>query len=314
MNIHNALSGLVTIDVEPDNVWQDTHSLGLKNIGYLPAFHSLCLQFGVKPTYLLTWSVASDADSARTIETLLADGGCEVGMHPHLWEIPPLQPKDSEQRALVGPDYPADILAEKLRNLAGLIAGRFGKPRSHRAGRWGVDPRQVPILEELGINADSSVIPGIDWRNTGILDHSKAPLLPYRLGNDSVLVPGDSQVLEVPCTIRPGVRAGGWEKKRFIRSAWRILGLNPGWLRPSPEESPETLTGICRWAAGRLPHLNIMSHSAEMMPGGSPYWTSAADIDAQFDQYRAVFSWWRDNGVVPATLAEFSSRYRDPAN
>ena len=148
-------TGIVTIDVEPDNVWADTHSKTLNNIHRLPIFHNLCKEYGVRPTYLISWSVAVDNESASILDALLQQGDCEIGIHPHFWETPPFIAKDSSSHAWVGSDYTNEILEAKLTSLVNLIKSRFGVPLSHRAGRWGIDNRQVDILTNLGIKFDS---------------------------------------------------------------------------------------------------------------------------------------------------------------
>ena len=298
--------GFVTIDVEPDNVWANTQSRSMENLKCLSRFHRLCQEYGIRPTYLVTWSVASDSTCAPILESLLSDGDCEVGIHPHLWQTPPLLPQDAGNRAWVGPDYSREVLEAKLANLTNLIKTRFGNPISHRAGRWRMDPRQVDILLRMGIEIDTSVTPGIDWSTTSAPDYSDAPLAVYQLGSCSIVTPGNSRMLEVPCTIKPGLRLMGWEKARYIQSALRILRLNYQWLRASPSSSAASLEKVCAWAYKRLPHLNLMSHSSEFMAGGSPYWRTEAEVARQFDLYRQIFSWWRDHSIEPRTLSEFS--------
>ncbi|MFH0798564.1 MAG: hypothetical protein V2A66_00075 [Pseudomonadota bacterium] len=298
-------AGIVTIDVEPDNVWADTHSRCLKNIQNLPIFHRLCQDYGVRPTYLVSWSVAADDVCASVLETLLAHGDCEVGIHPHLWETPPVVKQDSSEHAWVGPDYSEEVLEAKLTSLVNLITKRFGAPLSHRAGRWGLDVRHVHILTSLGVRIDTSVIPGIDWSSTGIMDYTRAPMQPYLMGTEDICRRGASELLEVPCTIKPGLRLFGCEKNRYVSAIIRRLGLANNWLRPSPQASAGNLLNVCSWANSRLPQLNLMSHSSEFMAGCSPYWRTESDVDRHFDAYRRVFAWWQNHGVKPQTLSEF---------
>jgi hypothetical protein len=308
--MESTVKGIVTIDVEPDNVWSNTQSRTLENLKCLPRFHHLCQEHGIRPTYLVTWSVASDSACASILESLLSHGDCEVGIHPHLWETPAILPKDEGSHAWVGSDYPLEVLESKLTNLTTLIKTRFGAPISHRAGRWGMDSRQVDLLLRLGIEIDSSVTPGLDWSTTGAPDYSKAPLTAYQLDADNIVEQGNSRLIEVPCTIRPGWRINGWEKRRYIRSAWRVLGLNPQWLRVSPASSAASLENVCDWACKRLPHLNLMSHSSEFMAGGSPYWRTEEEVARHFDIYNSIFTWWRNHSIEPKTLSEFSVFYR----
>ena len=303
-------NSLVTIDVEPDNVWNDTHSKSFENIKQLPKFHKLCVEFGIKPTYLVSWSVANDAVSAKIIEKLLAAGECEIGIHPHLWETPPFDDIDSTGRATVGLDYEIKSLENKIYNLVKLIGSRFMKPVSHRAGRWGIDLRQIKILKGLGISVDSSIIPGVDWSSTGILDHSDAPLSPYYISATDLFDVGCKGVLEIPCTIKPGLKVFGLEKKRYLKSLIQRANFGSKWLRASPDCSPELLKDISTWAAHQSLPLNLMSHSSEFLPGGSPYWNSAEDITSHFNLYKSLFSFWRSQGMKSVTLSEFSSNYQ----
>ena len=302
-------AGLVTIDVEPDNVWANTQSKSLKNIDHLPRFHNLCMKYGVRPTYFVSWFVANDNHSSKIIEKLLRQGNCEIGIHPHLWETPPIAEKDNSDIAWVGPDYTSEIIEAKLTSLTNLITDRFGAPKSHRAGRWGLDIRQVKILTNLGICVDSSVIPGVNWSKTRILDYTKAPMYPYYIDKKDICKAGDSDLLEVPCTIKPGLRIFGLENTRYLLAILKRLSLTNMWLRPSPHYSINNILRTCSWASKRLPHLNLMSHSSEFIAGGSPYWPKDTDVVKHFNLYRQVFTWWNSNGIVPKTLSEFASVY-----
>ncbi|MEN9635906.1 MAG: hypothetical protein RL077_4310 [Verrucomicrobiota bacterium] len=298
-------AGLVTIDVEPDNVWAKPEGTGFENIRQLPRFHALCRDHGVRPTYLVSYAVAEDSASVVILEKLLAHGMCEIGMHPHLWETPPLLPMDRQGQAWPGPAYPADALAEKLGRLQSLLARRFGTPRSHRAGRYGLDARQVPMLTACGITTDTSVTPRIDWTSTGAPDYSSARLTPYFLSPTNILQSGDSSLLEVPCTVRPGVKFGGLERTRVGRLMLRRFGRDSQWLRGSPQASSTSLTAVNAWAVKRTPCLNLMTHSSELCAGTSPYWKTEVAVSAHLSLCSAVFRWWQAHAVVPQTLQEF---------
>ncbi len=304
------VSGLVTIDVEPDNVWANTHSFSFENIRYLSAFHHLCQDYGVRPTYLVSWSVANNDECVGFLNVLLRQGNCEIGIHPHLWEIPPLIETEKTGIAWVGPHYATDVLEAKITSLVNLITQKFGAPKSHRAGRWGIDSRQVAILAALGIRVDTSIIPGVNWSSTGVLDHTHAPLAPYYMDNTDIFKYGASSLLQVPCTIKPSFCFYGLEKKWPISAVLKHIGLGYCWLRVSPFATETEMLNTCQWAIKRFTHLNLMSHSSEFMPAGSPYWKTEFDIVQQFAKYRSLFAWWRSNGVVPKTLTEFEANYQ----
>lgn len=297
---------IVTVDVEPDNVWERTHSKSFKNIIELPRFHRFCREYGIRPTYLVTHSVANNPESCRIIEALLSSGYCEIGAHAHLWETPPHVPMDIYPTAWTGIQYESEVLAQKLNELTTLLVSRFGKMKSYRSGRWGFDGRQLKFLETQGYYADSSITPGVDWSITGAPDYRYSPLLPYHADPDNINRRGLSKIWEIPCTIKPGLRLGGLERTPLARKVLNKIHLGPTWLRCSNNISSNTLCNICKWAVERLPHVNLMTHSSELCPGTSPYWHSFKDIEQQYNLFRAVFSWWLKHNVRPLTLSDFA--------
>jgi len=301
-----ACYGVVTIDVEPDNVWTNTRSATLSNLRRLPLFHKVCQHHGVRPTYLITWSVARDAEGASLIEGLMKNNDCEVGIHPHLWETPPFLPQDVvPSQAWVGSNYPSDALEAKLATLTDLVRGRFGAPISHRAGRFGLDLRQVGMLLRQRVLVDSSVTPGLDWSATGAPDYSAAPVGPYQLRSKTPESGRETVLWEVPCTIRPGWRCRRMERTTLGRAIANWLRMGPTWLRCHPSAPMERLHGVCAWAQKRDLPLNLMSHSSEFSAGCSPYWRDEAAVEQHLRQCGQIFSWWQRNGVRPVTLSEF---------
>lgn len=293
--------GVITIDVEPDDVWSNHRSSRLENVSHLPRFQTLCDEFGMRPTYLVTHSVVTDTMASAVMEGLLSTGRCEIGAHPHLWETPPLSPIDQPGGA-VGGQYPATALEEKIGVLSELLRRRFGKITSHRAGRWGFDDRQAVILDRLGYTVDSSVTPGLDWSSTGAPDFTRAAVAPY------VLTP---TLLEVPCTIKPGIRLAGLEKTRLGQAALSRLGLSPRWLRCHPQAPSDAYLRLSEWAILTLPCLNLMTHSSELCPGTSPIWRTGEAVSKHFKYLREIFEYWSASGIRPCTLREFGIEWME---
>jgi hypothetical protein len=75
---------LVGIDTEGDNQWDAAARANqtFENIYALPRLHDLFARHGVRPTYVITYPVATDARSAEVLRALLARGDCEVGRAP----------------------------------------------------------------------------------------------------------------------------------------------------------------------------------------------------------------------------------------
>src|SRR5205809_5444204 len=87
---------LVGIDTEGDNQWDAAARANqtFENIYALPRLHALFARHGVRPTYVVTYPVASDAPSAQVLRALQARGDCEIGAHHHAWETPPCSDDD----------------------------------------------------------------------------------------------------------------------------------------------------------------------------------------------------------------------------
>ena len=309
MTIDSQTIGMVTIDVEPDSVWDDTQSNSLLNIENLKRFHKLCMRLDIKPTYLATYSVVTDKYSCNILESFLVEGNCEIGVHPHYWETPPVTIDDQGHEAWVSSHYSDEILEEKLVNLIEVIKSRLVTPVSHRSGRWGMESRQVSLLSKNGIEIDTSVTPGINWSITGAYDYSNFLTTPYYLDSSDFMLPGSSSVLEIPCSIKPGIKLLGYEKQRYLNAILRRLNMDSQWLRPSPEKSPKDLIEISEYCIENHSFLNLMTHSSEFRPGCNPFWENEESIERLFRQLEVTFNFWNSLGVKSMTLKEFKKEH-----
>ena len=179
-----------------------------------------------------------------------------------------------------------------METLTESITRRAGKaPVSYRAGRFGFSAEHIPVLESLGYKVDCSVTPLVSWipQNEGPIppgapDFSTAPTHPYFLDRNDVCRAGDSTLLEVPVTIlylHPlmGIdairrQAARIRKLRYFYTATELLSLDPlpRWFRPLPDMTAEKLAQVYHAAMRRrLPVVELMFHSRELMPGASPY-------------------------------------------
>ena len=75
---------VVTVDVErrPKGSTLPHHATAL-NVCRLPTLQMLLHEYGVVPTYLLTYPVVSDPRAVAVFLEVLDEGGCEIGMHCH---------------------------------------------------------------------------------------------------------------------------------------------------------------------------------------------------------------------------------------
>jgi peptidoglycan/xylan/chitin deacetylase (PgdA/CDA1 family) len=316
---------LVGIDTEGDNQWDAAARANqrFENIYALPRLHALFARHGVRPTYVITYPVAADPQSAAVLRTLKAGGDCEIGAHHHAWETPPCTAEDVMQHSYAS-NLPLARFEEQLAALTDAIARAVGaRPVSYRSGRFGFSPAHVPALEKLGYRIESSVAPLFYEAHKNGPDFVEAPLTPYFLAYDNATRPGVSGLLEVPVSAALNrslpkrlqylyARAPrNYTTKRVLRK----LGVaRMRWLRPSYSSLDDMVALARALAAAGEPVLNLLFHSSEAIVGGSPYNRTGADLAAFCDRLERFFVFARTTlGATPATFAEFERHYSSPA-
>jgi hypothetical protein len=310
---------LVGIDTEADDQWsaEGRRRLDVRNAERLPALQTLCEAFGVRPSYLVTHEMATRRESADVLRGLARGGRCEIGAHLHPWTSPPFRPED-----LAGHTYPhnlpADLLERQLTDLTALIEQELGvRPTTYRAGRNGFDGRSLPILERLGFTVDTSVDPLFNERRKGGMVFAGAPLVPYHPDYHDVRRSGSSPILEVPISAAtspplPKRAEALYARLRPIpwRGALRRLGLKAVWLRPSYAALPDMLAFASRLARARVPCFNVIFHSSELLPGGSPYTPDEASVTRFLDDLKRLLEHLTVRlGAVGRTYGQFRAEW-----
>jgi hypothetical protein len=316
---------LVGIDTEGDNQWDAAARANqtFENIYALPRLHALFARHGVRPTYVITYPVATDSRSADVLRTLAGGGDCEIGAHHHAWETPPCTADDIRRHPYASA-LPRRQFEDQLESLTRAIETAVGRrPVSYRSGRFGFSAEHVAGLERLGYLVESSVAPLFYETHKGGPEFVEAPLRPYFLAYDSAVHPGTSDLLEVPVSAALNRRLPHalqyayarvpkpYTTKRILR-ALRLLRMR--WLRPSYsslEDMCSLARDLARW---HEPVLNLLFHSSEAIIGGSPYNRTQADLDAFCDRLERFFVYaTRELGATAATFTEFRNHYAAPA-
>jgi hypothetical protein len=320
---------IITVDTEGDDLWARPREITTRNARYLPRFQSLCERFLFKPVYLSNYEMAISDVFVEFARDALARGAGEIGMHLHAWNSPPLEPLTSDdfryQPYLI--EYPDRVMKEKIKTLTGLLEQRFGqKMVSHRAGRWAFDARYAAMLIEEGYRVDCSVTPGVDWRRNpgdgGGSDYTAFPDRPYFLSPSDISVPSGAGLLEVPMTIRSSrlYRSARWAYRiPLLRRAANRVSPAPRWLSPVQPalraplgRNLHAMLQAARDAkAEGAPHMEFMLHSSELMPGGSPAFRNATDIERLYENLEVLFedlSTWCRGMTLKEFHAEFQSQ------
>jgi len=288
---------MVGVDTEADDQWslEGRKRLSVENARALPRLQALCDAYGVRPSYLVTHEMATRDPSRSILRDLSASGRCEIGAHLHPWSSPPYREED-----LVGryPSQLGDALLEtQLRELTEAIHSSLGvRPLSYRAGRHGFDGRSLRILETLGYRVDTSVDPLFNETRKGGPSFAGAPVTPYWPSPDDVRRAGTSRVLEIPVSSATTPALPKALERQFAslpaipwRGYLKRLGLRAVWLRPSYSSVEDARTLASALVSRGAPTLNMLFHSSELAPGGSPYNQTAADVDRFFEKLEAVF-------------------------
>jgi hypothetical protein len=315
---------IITIDTEGDDLWARPREITTRNAAYLPRFQSLCERFGFKPVYLTNYEMAMSGVFAEFARDVLARDTGEIGMHLHAWNSPPLVPLTSDdfhyQPYLI--EYPDRVMKEKIKTITRLLEDRFDqKMISHRAGRVSFDGRYAAMLLDEGYRVDCSVTPGIDWRGhlgnpdgKGGTDYSAFPSKPYFLSLSDISVPASGGLLEVPITVHACDlhQIAPWVYRiPLLRSvANRLVSPAFNWVSPAESDLKAMLREAHRARAEGAAHVELSLHSSELMPGGSPNFRSASDIERLYEELQILFenlsTWCRS-----VTLKEFDARFRE---
>lgn len=293
---------LISIDTEGDNFWEWTYGdkITTENSHYVPRFQNLCEKYGFKPTYLTNYEMACDNSFVSFAKKKLTTGSCEIGMHMHAWNSPPIYELQNRMDIKPGDcsfltEYPEKIIGQKVDYLTDFIEHRFGeRPIVFRSGRWAMNNICFKALDKAGYIADCSVTPGMDMsmsrgftENSFGTDYSKSPRNPYYIPNTSLL--------EIPMTVRENhcvKKDGNNSLKHRLRNVYKAMkGRGTVWLRPNRKNLRDLLylTNVVK-KEKHTDYLMFMLHTSEMMPGGSPTFRNDEDIEKLYEDLEVLFS------------------------
>ena len=324
----NMISVVLTIDTEPDDAWTNHRNPSVANVQELLRLQELLGKHGAKATCLATYRVIQDEAAVAVLRELVEKGGAEIGAHLHPWETPPFMESGVDVRYAAYPhELPLDIFSQKLEHLTEAITERFGRPTAYRAGRWGLSSEHLPILERLGYEIDTSVIPMVDWRGTmgipadqngrGGPDYRRALRSPYHPDYADACGQGASRLLEVPVTVSLTRRFPTALSDRFgqlpvlLQRALRKLRIVEA-VHAIPADASHTqlMRMIKVLLAAQPPVINIALHSSELVVGGSPSSQTRAAVSAVFDKIEAMLAALRSSGVCEfMTLSDVARRH-----
>ena len=138
--------------------------------------------YDLPPTYLLTYPVLEDADAVRLLRRQLDRGRCALGVQMHPWVNPPFG-TGADRRLSFPLNLPAAVEEAKIVRLVEKFTAVFGfAPRVFKAGRYGIGPQTVALLERLGFLIDTSIAPRTNLGAEGGPDFSDFDVRPFWFG------------------------------------------------------------------------------------------------------------------------------------
>ncbi|MHB1205011.1 MAG: polysaccharide deacetylase family protein [Rhodospirillaceae bacterium] len=279
---------IVFVDAEEEFQWHTFSSaaVSVRNMAVQSLAQDIMNEFGVKPTYLVDYAVAAQEEGFLPLRGMLDAGMCTVGAQLHPWVNPPLDELLTRRNTYHG-NLPAGLERAKIECLTATITANFGvRPTVFKAGRYGAGPNTPAALMACGYQVDASVMPLADFSPDGGPDYSQSPTVPY-------WIDPACRLLEIPNTVGLVGLMEGVDRRSMhtllggTSTHLRIPGLlaRLGFL----ERIRLTPEGISLDEARRLTmslfqrghRLFVLSyHSSSLLPGGAPYVTTQADLDA----------------------------------
>ena len=115
---------LVVVDAEEEFDWSAPFSRDQRSVRSMAAqgpMHRIFEKFGIRPTYVVDYPVASQRDGLEPLRDLLKDDACLIGTQLHPWVNPPFDEEVSERNSFPG-NLPPDLERAKLEALTRAIA------------------------------------------------------------------------------------------------------------------------------------------------------------------------------------------------
>jgi hypothetical protein len=310
---------IVTIDTEEDNWGRYRETCyTCKNIERIRPLQQLFDEFNVKPTYLITYPVATDERSVSLLKGIADSGRCEIGTHCHPWNTPPIEEKRTPKNSMLC-NLPPDLQYRKIQTLHRTIKKNFNVSAvSFRAGRWGFNAVVGHNLIKLRYRIDSSVTAYTDWSMYDGPDFSNISPWPYLLktsGNfkDSI----NAHLAELPatagylqssfalCNLGDRVFSGKpWNRLKVSGVLKRLHLLNKVSLSPELATSGDMIQLAKILIKKQFGFLNMFFHSTSLTAGPGPFVKTKQDEVTFFTRIRDFLDFTAKNGIESVKLSE----------
>lgn len=310
---------VVTVDVEEDQWGIVPHGgATARNVHRLPMLQKLLNEFGIIPTYLLSYPVMRDPYAVEIIREIFEAGECEIGAHCHPWNTPPYEEPLTKHNSMLCNLSPT-LQFQKLQRLHEAIQDNVGvAPLAFRSGRWGFDAEVARNIMRLGYRIDTSVTPYTSWAQASGPDFSCVSPQPYSFTPDVLPDGSFSDILtEIPATIgylhgefgacAEWVKMLSWRPLRGFKLSSllsRLHLLRKVWLSPEMETPAKMMQLVRQMRSQNYELLNLVFHSSALLSGCGPFVRSQSDEHVFMRRLRTFLRHALEDGVVFVALSE----------
>lgn len=318
---------IVTIDTEEDG-WSNYRPTGysLENIKGIPRLQEIFDRYGVKPTYLITYPIATDDYCIDLFSKYHAENKCEIGLHCHPWNTPPFEEEINVYNSMMA-NLPEDLQFKKLKVLKETIVKNLGvTPLSYRAGRWAFHAGSARALAALGLKVDTSMTAYTDWSEYDGVDYTWVSPEPFRFNPENIFKSEpEGRLLQVPASvgflqqnfllankIYRSLEGSHWKKLRIKGILHRLGLLNQIPLSPELSSAEDMIKLLIKMSKMEFIVANMFFHSTALKKGLSPFVTSEEDEISFLRRVEDFVAFTSTAGVESVTLGQFESVMRAP--
>lgn len=292
---------VVVVDTEEEFDWSRDFSrdnTAVRSMRWIGRVQEIFDEYGITPVYVIDFPVASHPNGYRPLQDIHAAGRCLIGTHLHPWVNPPFEEPVTRYNSFPG-NLSRALEATKLQILGDSIEEHFGsRPTIYKAGRYGIGPHTMEILEDQGYEVDLSVCPCMDYSAEGGPDFSRGSAWPYWFG-------GRRQLLELPLTVGYAGLLRRWGRMVHGLAAhpalvWlhtvgvlaRLSIVDKIWLSPEGYLSAEHVKLVRALHDDGLRIFSFSFHSPSVEPGHTPYVRSQGELESFLTRCRRFFDFF----------------------
>jgi phosphatidylinositol alpha-1,6-mannosyltransferase len=283
----------VVVDAEEEFSWERPVSPSENRTASIRSqrrAHDVFSHYGVRPTYLVTYPVATDPVATGVLSDYLTAGQCDIGAQLHPWVTPPHFPATDERSTFPG-NLPEAIEKAKIEGLTRAIQTSFGiQPTVYKAGRYGFGPRTARLIEEAGYLVDTSLIPRTSYAAAGGPDYSRFDYKPFWFGEGRRLLelPVTRALIGLLATRAPSLYRAADSKQMRALHAGGLLSRSGLMERVTLSPEGSDLKAMCRLTRALLARgeriFTLSYHSPSLEPGNTPYVSNARDLAVFLDR------------------------------